>query len=340
MKDGYLEHTSGYPEEGELALINQLSRKELSADEVYVFSVVLCDNEIDRDLERFSIEALQELASLYVGKSGIFDHSMKSRDQVARIFSCEVVSFPGQTTKNGEVYHQLKARAYMPRLKRNEDIIAEIDAGIKKEVSVGCSVSVARCSVCGANQKETDCGHRKGRFYRSGGRKVFCHVVLEQPTDAFEWSFVAVPAQPRAGVVKALGAGGNAPKSEREQREDVRLANRQDMIKALLDTEDRIVLSGTELAAVQKRLRELERDAAAGQAYLRELRSEVVKLCLLAQPAMPADVIAQVCDGMNEQQLKAFRTVYAKEADKILPRPQLTGSTPSALAGGNDTFII
>ena len=34
----------------------------------------LCDNEIDRDWERFSPETLKGLAPLFVGKSGIFDH--------------------------------------------------------------------------------------------------------------------------------------------------------------------------------------------------------------------------------------------------------------------------
>ena len=42
----------------ELALINKYTRRQLSKDEVYVFSVVLCDNDIDRDGERFTVESL------------------------------------------------------------------------------------------------------------------------------------------------------------------------------------------------------------------------------------------------------------------------------------------
>ncbi len=41
---------------------------------------------------------------------------------------------------------------------------------------------------------------------RSMGEKR-CIVRLAEPTDAFEWSFVAVPAQPRAGVVKGFQPG-------------------------------------------------------------------------------------------------------------------------------------
>lgn len=41
------------PTEEELALVNRQSRKELTAAEVYLFAVRLCDNEVDRDGEQF-----------------------------------------------------------------------------------------------------------------------------------------------------------------------------------------------------------------------------------------------------------------------------------------------
>ena len=40
---------SGAPTPQELELINNYTVKPLSADEVYTFGIVLCDNEIDRD---------------------------------------------------------------------------------------------------------------------------------------------------------------------------------------------------------------------------------------------------------------------------------------------------
>ena len=41
--------------------INKFTRRPFSEDEVYVFSVILCDNDIDRDCERFSDEALETI---------------------------------------------------------------------------------------------------------------------------------------------------------------------------------------------------------------------------------------------------------------------------------------
>ena len=52
----------GQVSEKDLELINTLSRKELKAEEVYTFTVHLCDNEIDREWERFDRETLEALA--------------------------------------------------------------------------------------------------------------------------------------------------------------------------------------------------------------------------------------------------------------------------------------
>ena len=57
----------------DLAEINRFTVKELKSDEVYSFNVILCDNEIDRDGERFSADALAQLAKRFVGVTGIFD---------------------------------------------------------------------------------------------------------------------------------------------------------------------------------------------------------------------------------------------------------------------------
>ena len=39
--------------EDDLKLINSFSKRELKADEIYTFRLVCCDNQIDRDFEKF-----------------------------------------------------------------------------------------------------------------------------------------------------------------------------------------------------------------------------------------------------------------------------------------------
>ena len=188
---------------GDLERIGALARRPLGAEEVYTFSVRLCDNEIDRDFERFPAQTLEELAPLFVGKAGIFDHQWSARGQAARIYKTEIVREPEQVTRAGEGYVWLKGYAYMVRTGSNQDLIAEIEGGIKKEVSVGCAVERAICSICGCDRTATDCGHEKGKEY--GGQ--LCWADLEGAKDAYEFSFVAVPAQPAAGVVKSVRPG-------------------------------------------------------------------------------------------------------------------------------------
>lgn len=188
--------------EDDLALINAQAKTPLERDQIYTFAVRLCDNQVDRDFERFPRKSLERLAKLFVGKSGIFDHCWTATGQTARLYKVEVVDEPGQKTKAGDALSWLKGYAYMVRTESNQDLIAEIEGGIKREVSVGCSVTRTTCSICG--EEGWHCGHRKGEVYDG----KLCFFSLEEPLDAYEWSFVAVPAQPAAGVVKNKRYGG------------------------------------------------------------------------------------------------------------------------------------
>ena len=181
----------------ELKAINAMSKKKLRPEEVYAFAVRLCDNEIDRDNERFPAATLEELAPLFVGRSGLFDHQWSTRNQAARIYRTEVVR-ESWMTEAGEPYCYLKGCAYLLRTEGNRELIAAIEGGIKKEVSVGCAVERSVCSICG--EEFHTCPHEKGAEY--GGRR--CWAELVGASDAYEWSFVAVPAQRNAGVMKHM----------------------------------------------------------------------------------------------------------------------------------------
>ena len=191
-------NTVGQVSGEDLEQINALTRRALKGSEVYTFAVRLCDNEIDRDCERFDEDTLEELGKLFVGVSGVFDHQWSARGQAARIYRTQVVR-EASLTADGRPYCYLKGWAYMMRTGENETLIAEIDGGIKREVSVGCAVEQVVCSVCG--QELGSCAHEKGEEYEG---KV-CHGILKGAKDAYEWSFVAVPAQRRAGVIKSAG---------------------------------------------------------------------------------------------------------------------------------------
>jgi len=143
----------------ELEKINGYAREPLTEDKVFVFRVALCDNDIDRDGEKFSSGALEKLAELFKGRTAIFDHDPKSSKQTARIFDTWVETLPEKTTTDGEVYRRLMAKAYMVRTGSNGDLISEIQGGIKKEASISCTMEKKLCSVCGEDMHKGGCDH-------------------------------------------------------------------------------------------------------------------------------------------------------------------------------------
>ena len=182
----------------EMELINAQALEPLEETQIYKFKIAACNDQIDRDGERFTEKTLKELAELYVGKTVIFDHEWSAANQTARIYKAYVEEENG--VKN------LIVCAYMLKA-GNESIIAAIDGGILREVSVGCAVKKYICSICGEDYRT--CMHIRGREY-SGET---CVVQLAGAADAYEVSFVAVPAQPKAGVTKAW-SGDQETKNE------------------------------------------------------------------------------------------------------------------------------
>ena len=169
----------------ELALINRQALKELTEEEVFVFRVAACDNQVDRDQERFTEAALDRLAELYVGKTVIMDHRWSASGQTARIYAGAV--------EESEGVRRLVLRAYMLRNDQTAPLIAAIEGGILREVSVGCQVAKAICSICGTDRRETYCGHCPGQEYE-GKRCTSTWTTPQTPMSCPLWRY-----RPRKG---------------------------------------------------------------------------------------------------------------------------------------------
>ena len=122
IKKGSQAMGKGCPTAAQLEIINAQAKSELKAEQVYVFSLRLCDDQVDRDGERFDTAALPALAKLFLGKTGIVAHKWSSENQIARIFAAEVVQ--------EDRVSFIKAWAYIRRGGAADVIIAVIEAGI------------------------------------------------------------------------------------------------------------------------------------------------------------------------------------------------------------------
>ena len=193
----------------------------------------------------------------------------------------------------------------MVRTQGNRDLIAEIEGGIKKEVSVGCAVERAVCSVCGQPWGEGSCDHRKGERY--DGR--LCYATLEGAKDAYEFSFVAVPAQPLAGVVKSAGGwrelAAQVPGGARE-------------------------------------LEELEKEAQLGRQYLERLRGELVRQAVLADGQLEEAAIRSAADKLSHRELEALTASFARRAGERYPlKTQLRyGEQTAQPREGDRAFLV
>ena len=287
--------TGGVPTAVQLGAINALAKAELKEEQVYVFSLRLCDDQVDRDFERFDTAALPGLAKLFIGKTGIVDHKWSSESQVARIFAAETV------LEEGISY--IKAWAYIRRGGSNDEIIADIEAGIKKEVSVGCAMGRSVCSICGGEYGQ--CGHQKGQHYDG----QLCCAILKEPMDAYEFSFVAVPAQREAGVLKGMG--------------------RSRCLKEL-----------AEEFGAQQEYRALFQEAQLGRQYRRELEDGVVRLCLALELGAEADVYRNLVKTAGAQDLMALKNALEARLAESLPVVTQLGGCVDAKLEVESGFLI
>ena len=288
--------SSGMPTAVQLEAINAQARAKLKEEQVYVFSLRLCDDQIDRDYERFDTAALPGLAKLFIGKCGIVDHRWSAENQVARIFETQVV--------REDRASYIKAWAYIRRGGANEEIIADIEAGIKKEVSVGCAMGRSVCSICGGDYGT--CGHQKGEHYDG----QICCAILQEPMDAYEFSFVAVPAQREAGVLKGMGRNGKCLKELAEE------------------------------FGLQAEFLGLYKQAQLGKQYREELEGSVVRLCLALDLGAEEPVLKSIVKTAAAEDLMRLKAALEERFNQMMPVcTQLLGSA-GVQEGVESGFLI
>jgi len=118
---------------------------------------------------------------------------------------------------------------------------------------------------------------------------------LTDPTDAYEWSFVAVPAQREAGVIKRFSGKRGSASTLSEYVEK----------------------SGR--AAFEQEFKTLCREAELGRRYLGELRGEVVRLGLLSGCGLSAGLLESAASKMEIDELLGFRDAFSARVDELLP---------------------
>lgn len=346
--------------DGDLQIINSMTRREFAADELYIFPVVCCDTRLDRDGDRFTRSSLDEMAGMAKGVTVIFDHKWSAAGQTARLYKAEV-------RPAGDGDHELLAWAYMPKNEQTQSVIDSIDAGILKEVSVGFAFKELQCSVCKQDYFGGNCPHYRGREY--DGQTAF--TWIDGVDEWYELSFVAVPAQPRAGVEKSWRQeqedakqkrleGGNDVEKLLEYLKSLGMEVKDDdhalsIVKGWKEKADGAEKAASDLETSKAALKKAEEDlnaaneqlkgapdaamALAGQKFFDETRNEIVRLGgMLGESTKSLELIMKGVTDIDA--LLEVKNDYEKRVDERFPAtPQSQGSEVDAAKSAANEVI-
>ena len=163
-----------------LSYLSPNERNNINWRDYFIFKIILCNNEIDRDNEKFSIPVLFQIRDMAIGKTGILENDcdINGRNSVARIFDCSVEYDRDSVTKDGEPLLYVQAHAFIDTNASNNNysIVSKIKEGFYDEISVGCSIF--------KSHKTLD---------KSNGVINSAITVIDSISDLYEWAIVQKP---------------------------------------------------------------------------------------------------------------------------------------------------
>lgn len=177
--------------------IKPLVSDDTTAEQLYIFSLRMCNNEIDSDYDKLSETFLQQFAEHINNGTAplIKDHTWSSDGQIGRVYRAEVLS--DGVNSLGEPFTYVLGYAYVSA---SSEVVARIKLGLLSEVSVGFDGSAYTCSVCGEPVKSHDHQCPQGHVFGSIHEDAPIYRNVNQCLAALECSFVPVPAQEGAEI--------------------------------------------------------------------------------------------------------------------------------------------
>jgi hypothetical protein len=128
--------------------------------------------------------------------------------------------------------------------------------------------------------------------------------------DAYEFSFVAVPAQPQAGVMKGMG-------------------RRNLSLKAL-----------AEEFGIQGEYRELYKQAQLGRQFEKQLQDDVVRLCLVLDLGAAEPVLRSIVEKAGAEDLQKLKMALQERMRMVMPMQTQLPGTKTALEPVDSGFLI
>ncbi len=189
--EGYLVSVRAAPEshadEDTLQAVNRFALRPLTRDEFVVFTLDLCNNQVDKHHSRFPEDELAKVSELVPGRPLMERHDLRGSLPRGTFFRSRLHEEEGVVSVRCEVY--------VLRTAENEGFIRNIEGGVYRETSIGFSFQTPECSLCGNDIRA--CGHVPGRVYEERA----CHFIMRNVVEVIEGSVVASGSQGTRFVV-------------------------------------------------------------------------------------------------------------------------------------------
>lgn len=164
-----------------MAAINALTLRALTPEQVAVFSLDICNDQIDKHNSRFPQEELQRINSMIPGRPFMERHDLRGTLPRGTFFRSQLSSHDGMISVRPDVF--------ILRTEDNDGFIANIEGGVYRETSIGISFAFPQCSICSKDLRE--CRHVPGREYEGAQ----CHYAMRDVKEVIEGSVVPAGSQ-------------------------------------------------------------------------------------------------------------------------------------------------
>lgn len=184
--------------------IQQFAQKEVSADDVHVRGMLLCNSQRDYYYSRFTRDALAEIVEMVPGAPVMTGHDYRLRPD-ARFFDAKVSRIEDPSLPKRDQYWA-ECLYYVPKDTTGDEYVRRVDLGVYREVSIGFRLASAPCSVC--SKQIWACEHIPGEVYAKSG---ICEWGMEGITSVLEGSQVFRGGQKDTSNFIPDGAGSVDP---------------------------------------------------------------------------------------------------------------------------------
>ena len=164
--------------------------------------------------------------------------------------------------------------------------------------------------------RSRECTHIQGQ--KADGK--VCHAILTEPSDAYEWSFVAVPAQRKAGVSKSAKIRNDVMKID--------TCDAAEIIKSMFCAEKGITLDCAQLKAVARYIQSMESDADSGREYRNQTQQEIISLAAFVLPCADTVMLEGILKKLDNDEVFMLKKAFDMKANDVNAYdPELSSET-------------